>query len=160
MAGKGLWLRSIALGAVVLMATGAGHAFDGNDVLKLKTTKRCRSCDLYAADLSGADLSGADLIGANLSGANLSGANLSARTCSMQTSQVPTSRAQTSRAPSSSDAKLAGANLNSARLAAAIWTDGRTCEPDSVRRVQIEHLQWTTVGPRAGLCCSCDSIPL
>src|SRR5208282_693685 len=76
MAGKVLWLQSIAVGAVVLMATGAGHAFDGNDVLKLKTTKRCRSCDLYAADLAGASLAGAELTGANLAGAYLVHADL------------------------------------------------------------------------------------
>jgi len=76
MARKGLWLRSIVLGAVVLMATGAGHTFDGNDVLKIKTTKRCRSCDLYAAELAGADLSGADLTAAKLVDAKLAGANL------------------------------------------------------------------------------------
>ena len=108
MAGRGLWLRSIVLGAVVLVATGAaGHAFDGNDVVKLKTTKRCRSCDLYAADLSGANLSGADLSGANLAGADLTAAKLV-------------------------DANLAGANLDSARLAGALWLDGSTCAPGSI----------------------------
>ena len=118
MAGRGLWLRSIVLGAVVLVATGAaGHAFDGNDVVKLKTTKRCRSCDLYAADLSGANLSGADLSGANLAGADLSGANLAGADLT---------------AAKLVDANLAGANLDSARLAGALWLDGSTCAPGSI----------------------------
>ena len=101
MAGKGLWLQSIVLGVVLLMATGAGYAFDGNDVLKVKTTKRCRSCDLYAADLAGANLAGADLNGANLAAAAFRAPTSRARTCSMLTFRAPISRAQTSRLQSS-----------------------------------------------------------
>jgi hypothetical protein len=73
--------------AAVLAAVAAnGHAFEAEDLEKLKETGRCIKFDLFGAklsganlpgvNLSGADLNGASLIGADLSGADLSGANL------------------------------------------------------------------------------------
>ena len=106
-AGRGLCLWEIIIGVVLFMALGLAHAFDGADVQKLKTTKRCRNCDLTAAELPGLNLAGADLSGANLTGANLTGANLL-------------------------DSNLAGADVKGAKLTGATWTDGRTCARDPV----------------------------
>jgi len=73
--------------AAVLAAVAAnGHAFEAEDLEKLKEKDRCIKCDLFGAkliggnlpgvNLSGADLNRASLIRADLSGADLSGANL------------------------------------------------------------------------------------
>jgi len=108
--------------ALFLILARAGYPFNGEDVERLRTTNRCRNCDLVGAHLPGANLSGADLSGANLSGAylvhvdlagaDLSGANLSGAHLL--------------------DAKLSGTRLSNARLANAVWTDGHTCPPGSV----------------------------
>ncbi len=67
--------------AVLATVAANGHAFEAEDLEKLKETGRCIKCDLFGAKLIGADLSeanleGANLIRANLSGADLNGANL------------------------------------------------------------------------------------
>ena len=108
--------------ALLLMFAGVGYPFNGEHVEKLRTTNRCRNCDLAGADLRGANLAGADLSGANLAGAyivhvdltgtNLSGANLTGARLI--------------------DSNLNTARLTNARLANAVWTDGRTCAPDSL----------------------------
>jgi CHAT domain-containing protein/predicted negative regulator of RcsB-dependent stress response len=51
-------------------------AYDLDDVITLKETKRCVGCDLRRANLEGAILYRAKLEGANLEGANLERANL------------------------------------------------------------------------------------
>ncbi len=78
--------RDSLLAAVAAVAADA-HAFEAEDLEKLKETGRCIKCDLFNAkliganlpgvNLSGADLNRASLIKADLSGADLSGANLS-----------------------------------------------------------------------------------
>ena len=75
-----------ALLALLAAEAATAHAFEAEDLEKLKETGRCIKCDLFGAELSGAklpgvNLSGADLnrarlINVDLSGANLSGADL------------------------------------------------------------------------------------
>ena len=75
-----------ALLALLAAEAATSHAFEAEDLEKLKEKDRCIKCDLFGAkliggnlpgvNLSGADLNRASLIRADLSGADLSGANL------------------------------------------------------------------------------------
>ena len=118
--------------ALLLMFAGVGYPFNGEHVEKLRTTNRCRNCDLAGADLQGANLAGADLVGANLAGANLSGANLAgAYIVHVDLTGTNLSGANLTGARLI-DSNLNTARLTNARLANAVWTDGRTCAPDSL----------------------------
>ena len=65
-----------ALTVAATMFASSASAFDPDDLLKLKDTGKCVTCDLGGADLSGADMGGTNLSGAKLISANLRGADL------------------------------------------------------------------------------------
>lgn len=96
------WAWGVIFCLLLLVLAEAGYPFNGQDVQRLKTTNRCRNCDLAGADLRNGNFAGADLIGANLTGARLL------------------------------DSSLNTARLNNARLSNAVWTDGRACSSDSL----------------------------
>ena len=95
-------MRRVALVAAVLATTlfGTVHAFNQQDVDRLRATRNCAGCDLSGARLPGLAGARADFTNANLSGAFLYKANLSGA--------------------SLTGAVLQGANLSSANLSNAV----------------------------------------
>lgn len=93
---------------------------------------RLTGADLSGSKLGGADIAYADLVGANLAGADLGRANLKGAT--MRKADLSSAQLQDADLSYAdlSDALLDGARLDGARLGNAIWSDGRTCKPESI----------------------------
>lgn len=106
---SGVWLRGVNLESAMLANTRFNSAH--------LALARLTYANLAGADLSFANLDGAVLEAANLQGANLAYADLK---------QADLRRADLR------GARLEAADLTGARLGFALWTDGRTCAPESV----------------------------
>jgi uncharacterized protein YjbI with pentapeptide repeats len=59
------------------LTLGAAHAFNADDLARLKASGSCERCDLRGADLKGMDLAGANLTRASLRNSDLKDPNLS-----------------------------------------------------------------------------------
>ncbi len=88
------------------------HAFDAQDLDKLRKTGNCEGCDLRAADLSGQNLLGANLRGAYMHRANLRGAKL--RNADLSNADLSSANL---READLRDAILTGTQLNNSNLA-------------------------------------------
>lgn len=93
---------------------------------------RLTGADFSGSKLSGGDLSYADLVGANLAGADLGGTNMKGATMRKADLSSANLKGSDLSYADLSEAMLDNAELAGSRLGNAIWTDGRTCAPDSV----------------------------
>ncbi len=133
------------------------HAYDKNDLMRFKDTKKCPRCDLQVAEFENMNLNMADLFGAyctatrfdlaNMQGANLERAIL--RASSFKKTYLEEANFKHARLQDADfdgahlvnanfeQANLRGANMNEAiiigaNFSGAIWTDGEQCKHGSV----------------------------
>ena len=147
----------------LVVAAGAVHAADPDDLARLRATLACEECDLRRADLKQADLAGARLAGASLrirssrkrllKGADLTGADLRrAELEKADLSGVRASRAillgADAEKASFVDADLTGAKFADAELEHADLSGARLDEPICGARTSNGRISTASRPPR------------
>ena len=122
----------VLVAAVIGLTPMVSSAFVPEDLVQLKSEKKCPGCDLRGADLRGADLSESNLEGANLMGAKLEGANLTDATLEDASLEKADLHNANLHGASLDHASIDEADFKGADLQDTTWINGKVCKKGSI----------------------------